>query len=104
MCFHAIPKAGECFKLALDFDAENPAALINQEYNRELRAGHSGVLKRSEEVEKLIRTGNEQIAGQKKLIAEVEHSKKSASHERSLLATFEALLKQHERLFVLHLL
>ncbi len=48
-----LQRAGELFGLALEFNADNPSALINQEYNRKLPA-HPEVLKRSEEVEKLL--------------------------------------------------
>ena len=49
-----LDKAGECFNLALQLDADNASALINQQYNRKLADGHPEVLKRSEEVEKRL--------------------------------------------------
>ncbi len=48
-----LQRAGELFALALEFNADNPSALINQEYNRKL-PGHPEVLKRSEEAEKRL--------------------------------------------------
>jgi hypothetical protein len=49
------------------------------------------------EIEKHIALGREHITRQQRLIDELERSRRPTNHERSLLTTFRALLKQHEQ-------
>jgi len=49
-----LEKAGEYFALALDLDPDSASAMINRDYNQNLRAGNPHPLKRSDEVQKRL--------------------------------------------------
>ena len=49
-----LARASDCFGLAAALNAENASALINQEYNKRLQAGHPEVIKRPDDLEKKL--------------------------------------------------